>query len=155
MRFLVSQIREAQVVEQEESVSAQELIGTPPAFVTFRHPVNSKVQARMTRDGEIVFSGEVSTVITYQCGRCLEFFDKPVELDFQQVVTNPETEVDVTGEIRETLLVDLPVRAVCRENCKGICATCGKNRNNQACNCEESHQDPRWNQLKEFPFKQS
>jgi uncharacterized protein len=155
MRFFVSQIRDAQMVEQEESVSAETLIGTPPAFVTFGHPVNSKVQARMTGDGEIVFSGKVSTVVTYQCGRCLEFFDKPVNLDFQQVVTTEEPEIVIDSEIRETILIDLPVRALCRENCKGICASCGKNRNTTACSCEQTPGDPRWNALKEFPFKKS
>jgi uncharacterized protein len=153
MRFLVSEIKDAECVEREESLNAQELIGAPPAFVSFRQPVKSKVQARMTGDGEIVFSGRVATVITYQCGRCLEFFDKPVDLKFQQVVTPESLEVDMNGEIRETLLIDLPVRAICRENCKGICASCGKNLNNGACSCPAKQADPRWNALKEFPFK--
>jgi len=153
MRFLVAEIRDAQVMEREETVNAQDLIGTPPAFVSFHQPVKSKVQARMTHDGEIVFTGRVATVITYQCGRCLEFFDKPVDLDFQQVITPEQLDVDITPEIRETLLVDLPVRAICRENCKGICPRCGKNLNNVTCGCEPAPADPRWNALKSFPFK--
>lgn len=153
MRFLVSEIREAEVVEREEIASAQDLIGTPPAFVSFKQPVKSKVQARMTRDGEILFHGRVTTVITYQCGRCLEFFDHPADLDFEQAISTEELEVDITPEIRETLLVDLPVRAICRENCKGICATCGKNLNNVTCGCVQAPADPRWNALKSFPFK--
>lgn len=153
MRFFVSEIRDSQLVEREESVDASELIGTPPAFVAFRHPVTSKVQARMTRDGEIVFSGHVSTVVTYQCGRCLEFFEKPVDLDFQQVVTPEQPEIDLNGEIRETVLIDLPVRAICRENCRGICPTCGKNLNTSSCDCSSTPTDPRWDVLKGFPFK--
>jgi uncharacterized protein len=153
MRFLVAEIRERQSVEREESVNPQEIIETPPPFVSFKHPVKSKVQARMTRDGEIVFSGRVKTVITYQCGRCLEFFEKPVDLDFQQVVTPEQPEVEMNGEIRETLLIDLPVRALCRENCKGICVSCGKNLNNTSCDCASRLADPRWEGLKRFPFK--
>lgn len=153
MRFLVSEIRDSKVIEREESINAQDLIGTPPAFVSFRHPVKSKVQARLTGDGEIVFSGHVTTVITHQCGRCLEYFDKPADLRFQQVVTPDQPEVEMNGEIRETLLIDLPVRAICRENCKGICPTCGKNLNNGSCACPAAPADSRWNALKEFPFK--
>ena len=153
MRFLVSEIRDAQFIEREESVSAQDLLGTPPAFVSFRQPVQSKVQARMTRDGEIVLSGRVSTVITFQCGRCLEHFDRPSNLDFQQVVTPEQPEIDVSAEIRETLLIDLPVRAVCREDCRGICAGCGKNLNNGACACSTEKADNRWDALKGFRFK--
>lgn len=153
MLFLVAEVRDKKVVEQEEVVNAQDLIGAPPAFVSFRQPVKSKVQARMTHEGEIIFTGRVATVITYQCGRCLEFFDKSVDLDFQQVVTPDQLDVDITPEIRETLLIDLPVRAICRENCKGICPTCGKNLNNFSCECAPAPVDTRWNALKSFPFK--
>ncbi len=153
MLFLVAEVRDKRVVEREETVNAIDLIGTPPAFVSFGQPVKSKVQARMTHEGEIIFTGRVATVITYQCGRCLEFFDKAVDLDFQQVVTPEQLDVDITPEIRETLLVDLPVRAICRENCKGICPSCGKNLNNVTCACVPPPADTRWNALKSFPFK--
>ena len=153
MRFLVSEIKDTDVVEREESISAQDLIGTPPAFVSFRYPVKSKVSARMTRDGEIVLMGHVKTVVTFQCGRCLDFFDRSVDLEFQDVVQPDQPEIEVNGEIREALLIDLPVRALCREDCRGICANCGKNLNTSPCQCAVTHVDSRWDALKKFPFK--
>ncbi|MBV9080079.1 MAG: DUF177 domain-containing protein [Elusimicrobia bacterium] len=154
MRFLVSEIRDARVVEREDSVKAEDLLGPAPEMVAFHHPVTSKVQARMTRDGEIIFSGHVKTVISYQCSRCLDVFDRPIDLEFQQVVpVEDQQEIDMSGEIRETILVDLPVRALCREACRGICPICGTNLNKSSCRCAVTHVDTRWDALKKFPFK--
>ena len=153
MRFLVSEIRDAGHIQREESVDATELLGPAPEMVSFRHPVKSRVTANMTHQGEIVFSGRVETVFTFQCGRCLDIFERPVKMEFQQVVTPEGTEVDISNEIRETVFLDLPVSAVCREACKGICPNCGTNLNKSTCACATDRSDSRWEALKQLRFK--
>ncbi len=49
--------------------------------------------------------------------------------------------------LREQVLLSLPARTLCREDCKGICPRCGANRNSDACSCEETPADPRWSAL--------
>jgi uncharacterized protein len=49
--------------------------------------------------------------------------------------------------LREQVLLSLPVRTLCKEDCKGLCPSCGANRNSQACTCEEGQTDPRWEAL--------
>ena len=153
MRFLVSEIRDAGHLHRHETFEAAGILGTPPEMVWFKKPVVADVDASMTRQGELVFSGRVATTFTFQCGRCLETFDRPADLEFQQVVTPEGTEVDLSNEIRETVFLDLPVSAVCRENCRGICPTCGINLNKSNCDCASTRSDLRWNALKDIRFK--
>jgi uncharacterized protein len=49
--------------------------------------------------------------------------------------------------LREQVLLALPARTLCREDCKGICPRCGANRNNDPCSCDGAPADPRWSAL--------
>jgi len=49
--------------------------------------------------------------------------------------------------LREQVLLSLPARTLCKPDCKGLCPRCGKNRNLEACTCEEGPSDPRWEAL--------
>ena len=149
MRFLVAEIRDANPLKREGSFDALTLLGKAPAMVAYKGPVTTKVQATMTHEGEVVFTGKVESLMTFQCGRCLEPFDRVVKADFQQVISPEGTEVDITNEIRETVFLDLPVSAVCKETCKGICPGCGINRNNATCACVPAT-DVRWDGLKQL-----
>ena len=52
--------------------------------------------------------------------------------------------------LREQILLMLPMQRVCREDCKGICPICGKNRNESDCHCTATMADDRWSSLKQF-----
>ena len=49
--------------------------------------------------------------------------------------------------LREQVLLSLPVRTLCKPDCKGLCPRCGANRNLQPCSCDEGPSDPRWEAL--------
>ena len=51
--------------------------------------------------------------------------------------------------LREQVLLALPLKVTCREECKGLCPHCGKNLNQEQCSCEVPIEDPRWAALKE------
>jgi len=55
--------------------------------------------------------------------------------------------------IREQVLLSVPLKVLCRENCLGLCPVCGKNRNTEPCGCAQPIQDPRWSALKEIREK--
>jgi uncharacterized protein len=55
--------------------------------------------------------------------------------------------------IREQVLLSVPLKVVCREDCKGLCPSCGKNRNTDPCSCARPFADPRWSALKEIREK--
>ena len=49
--------------------------------------------------------------------------------------------------LREQVLLSLPARTLCRDDCKGLCPRCGGNQNTEPCTCEEAPADPRWSAL--------
>ena len=56
--------------------------------------------------------------------------------------------IDLEPLVREQVLLSLPMNALCREDCKGLCAQCGQNLNEKACGCETKFVDPRFAALK-------
>jgi uncharacterized protein len=52
-------------------------------------------------------------------------------------------EIDIQALIKEQVLLSVPMKPVCSENCKGICVTCGKDLNAGLCECKEDGHDPR------------
>ena len=61
--------------------------------------------------------------------------------------------LDVDQLVRNELLLNLPMKVLCDENCKGICNRCGANLNYESCNCESSSPDPRMSVIQDI-FKQ-
>jgi uncharacterized protein len=124
---------------------------------------------------DIRLQGELSTSLELPCARCLEpvvndvarAFDllyRPLGIDAgnsELSVTGAEAEIGYyEGEgllledvLREQTLLAVPLKVVCREDCKGLCPTCGKNRNVELCACAEATGDPRWEALKDIREK--
>lgn len=106
---------------------------------------------------------------TIACDRCLTPVTRPVEGEIRlMMITNvpqpTDEEVELTAEdlevlylenervdaeflLTEMLQLNVPMRAICREDCLGLCPDCGINRNLEACNCDEARVDPRWEAL--------
>jgi uncharacterized protein len=62
--------------------------------------------------------------------------------DADEVIFDGKT-IDLDPIVREQVLLALPMSAVCREDCKGLCAQCGQNLNEKQCGCEQKVIDPR------------
>ena len=130
-----------------------------------------EVIGRMSRSGhEVRLKGKITARAEVDCDRCLKAVTLPVETEFD-VTYVPEEDyreseaaelreddlslsvfdgetIDVDELVREQLLLALPARALCGEECKGLCPTCGADRNTAACDCETKEVDPRWAALK-------
>ena len=124
---------------------------------------------------DIRIVGDLSTRVEVACARCLEPIHHDVVKKFELLyrpqgtdagkeelsVTAAEAEVSYyQGEgllledvLREQVLLALPIKAICREDCKGLCPHCGSNLNQEQCNCAESPGDPRWSALKDLREK--
>ena len=120
---------------------------------------------------DIRLRGRLSTGLELQCARCLEPVRQDVQRDFELLyrplgtdagrdelsVTDAEAEIGYyQGEgllledvLREQVLLALPLKIVCRQDCKGLCPQCGKNLNQEQCSCSNEVEDPRWAALKE------
>jgi uncharacterized protein len=63
------------------------------------------------------------------------------------VATYEEKEIDLSGIVHDEVLLGLPMNPVCREDCAGLCPTCGQNLNEGDCECPPAS-DPRWDALR-------
>ena len=123
-------------------------------------------------DGEIRIQGKLSVGMQCNCDRCLEAVPFQVDSPFDLFYSPAEGEV-MPGEIalatgdtemsfysgegvelgevlRDHLLITLPMRKLCREDCKGICQQCGQNHNLASCGCDAKPGDDRWSALREI-----
>ena len=71
------------------------------------------------------------------CSRCLADFkiDYKKDIDLNYPVNNLEPTIDLDPDIREEIILDYPLKPLCRPNCKGLCLKCGKNLNEGGCTC--------------------
>jgi uncharacterized protein len=109
------------------------------------------------------------------CARCLEPVQQPLEGDFdlifrpadvdaqpgEHAISEDETEIGYYEEsgllledaVREQVLLALPGRTLCQQDCKGLCPQCGANRNQTQCDCEPPAIDSRWQALASIATK--
>lgn len=126
------------------------------------------VEGRASRKGEEVrLKGRISAAVEVACDRCLRPVAGPLEVEFEEsfipvaadaregeerelqaadlhVSVYDGESVDVDELVREQLLLALPARFVCREDCKGLCPACGADLNAGDCACPRQETDPRW-----------
>jgi len=124
---------------------------------------------------DIRIRGQLSTRLQSICARCLEPLTQDVKREFdllyrpqgsdagrdEMSVTDAEAEISYyEGEglplddvVREQVLLAVPLKVTCREDCKGLCPHCGKNLNEGPCSCAVELEEPRWAALKEIRSK--
>lgn len=112
-------------------------------------------------------SGELDVHIRLLCSRCLDPIDEHFVLPFEEqfrvmkpsdpppaeedeFVSVTEDQIDLDPFMEEELVVQLPLIPLCSEDCKGLCPTCGTNRNEQTCACSNDRIDPRLEALQNW-----
>ncbi|MBQ4107677.1 MAG: DUF177 domain-containing protein [Lentisphaeria bacterium] len=129
----------------------QELEGEEPAdFLdigtgTGMDPV-SPFRYRLTAEmvsGSVLVRGEFSYDIAGICGRCLEPVTQTVSSrDLALYFDHPLVEeLDISPEIREEALLELPINLLCSDDCAGLCRHCGCNLNHADCDCVDDNDD--------------
>jgi uncharacterized protein len=115
-------------------------------------------------DGQIRITGQLETKIELVCARCLEtvieevnrafdLFYRPVTKDLkpkEDRLKDDDTEIGFfDGEglfladvLKEQVLLALPLKVICRSDCRGLCPSCGANLNHEECRCETHATDP-------------
>jgi len=106
--------------------------------------------------GGVSVTGTVQAPWVGACRRCLVTASGTLRLAVRELYTDEgdgeETyplfgdEVDLEQLVRDAVLLELPPAPLCRDDCQGLCPTCGANRNEEPCGCE-APRDPRWGAL--------
>jgi uncharacterized protein len=130
----------------------------------FDGPVELRLDVQQA-GADVVVRGTVRGLALLSCRRCLTPVTQavnedmifvyrpgvaPVEAEAEEVYPLPERsrEVDLTGAVREHVLLAVPDFVSCDEACRGFCPRCGTNLNETSCECRTEDEDPRWAALR-------
>ncbi len=106
-----------------------------------------------TRDS-FIFSGVLKGYLLLRCSRCLEKFRFPVEVELDEEMEKKDIEdiknINLQKLFVENILLTIPLKPLCSEDCQGLCSECGKNLNEGQCDCNQEKIDPRMEKLKEL-----
>ena len=116
-------------------------------------PVEVDVVVESLSDG-LTVAGHIRSTWTGTCRRCLGVAAGPIVAEVQELYqVHPTSEdafafdgeqLDLGPMVRELVLMELPLAPLCREDCAGLCPTCGEDRNAGPCGCVAESLDPRW-----------
>jgi uncharacterized protein len=159
-------------VDRDEVRIQEQVPPDDPMFegtgVEFATPLDVDLSARSVGEDSIFVRGTLRTTVRQPCRRCLS----PVELKIDETVdflfadaseegddvdgevyTIPARggdELDLTDAVREQVLLNVPQFALCGEECRGLCPTCGANLNEGACECVPEAAPSPWDALKKI-----
>ncbi|SMP47015.1 YceD family protein [Anoxynatronum buryatiense] len=131
-----------------------------------------QVNGNVRKIGDQLFlETQIQVNITTHCARCLEAVEQAIEAQsFEELLpAGNEKEIEPEGDVcfyegfhldllqhaQEQMMIQLPVKTLCRENCEGICSLCGQSREQGECDCldrekNEKEPDPRLAQLRDW-----
>ncbi len=127
-------------------------------------PVETEVVVQ-PKGEDYLLSGTVRTSLSLTCDRCLEEAAYPLEGDLNVwlaiearpdldpregdvvILAPQQREVDLSRVIADSIYLELPQKTLCREDCRGLCPSCGVNLNKEQCGCESEGMDERWSAL--------
>ncbi|MGL5435601.1 MAG: YceD family protein [Lachnospiraceae bacterium] len=133
--------------------------------IVLKHPVNLRLQN--LGEKKLLLTGTAGVTLSIPCDRCLEPISYPIEVNFNEELDLGRTEaeraelldeqpyikgynLDVDQLLSNELLLNLPMKILCSENCRGICNRCGANFNQGTCSCDQSSPDPRMSRIQDL-----
>lgn len=170
MKVIISEIPEEGLeLELTEKISSDESI-------TIVSPVEASLRIDK-RGSEVIITGTAKGTVELQCGRCLKIFGMDIDSRID-VVYHPASEInkeehyelkcdeldtgfykndilDTDDLLKEQLVLNVPMKPLCSEGCKGLCPKCGIDLNITQCNCPTSEIDSRLAVLKQLLGKKN
>jgi len=165
MRIRIKDLAEG--IQRQNLQEPASSLGLDEEKLNFTEPVKAKVILQKVAD-QIVCRLHVATSIKLQCSRCLEPTEATISEDITLLVAFSSTpaqasadpdvkvvpygveEVDVSEEVRQTILLAIPGKPLCMDDCLGLCPRCGQNLNLDRCRCHVKVEDPRWSGLRKL-----
>jgi uncharacterized protein len=163
MKILIEDIPDEGLdIDLEEKMDIEDL--------TLFSPVTGHIEISRTGN-EIVVRGGLHAELGLRCSRCLKDFDRRVDIPISALYHPIEDisagrhslrddemdtgfykgeELDLQELAREQILLNIQMKSLCRESCKGLCPRCGADLNIETCSCVAKEIDPRLEVLKNF-----
>lgn len=125
----------------------------------------ANVTGTITRDGnKYIVCANVEANLPLVCDRCMKYYQYPIHAqlcsefssDKQYLEKNEDARpvvescIDLSDDIAQAIFIDLPMKSLCKEDCKGLCRVCGHDLNQGSCGCMQDELDPRLEQFKDI-----
>jgi len=158
MHFNVSQLL------REHSGSSRVYDLDTEAYVAYGHEMEKiigNIQLIRTDSGVWV-SANLCSKVPSTCSRCAEEYNQSINLHIDeealsvspgvvkgqdQLLIDDKHTLDLTDAVRQYCALNMPMKPMCSDDCKGLCMTCSVNLNMNSCQCVRSEKDNRWDQL--------
>ena len=140
--------------------AADGLLSSVYGDIDFTEPVMVKGLVK-NMAGYMLLSAFVTVRYTTACARCAEPVCSELEISFEKDIASgdvsrenddyifiEDNKLDLLPPVEEQLMLEMPSKTLCREDCLGLCPKCGKNLNEGPCTCEKHETDPRLAVLK-------
>lgn len=132
--------------------------------------ITEKSQVQLTMSnlgvGKALVEGTASVTLLMACDRCLEDVSVAMDLEFTRELSSTDVQdstiddenqdvveggqLNIETLINNEILINLPDKVLCNDNCKGICKQCGQNLNKGECGCDDFVPDPRMAAIKDI-----
>jgi uncharacterized protein len=134
-------------------------MGQGAATVPAGEVVELNLRLESVHDG-ILATGEVDSTALADCSRCLEPLKLAVEVDFQELFAYSleqeddflvqDEKIDLEQAITDAVVLSLPFKPVCSEDCLGLCSECGVKMAEDPEHVHQAQNDSRWSELESF-----
>ena len=151
--------RPGNMSERQRELSVPEALGEATIVVPAGETIFLDIRLESVHEG-ILATVSLETTARGECGRCLEIFEEPVELEFQELFAYSSEDADEYGvhgdhvdlepPLRDAVVLALPFQPVCRPDCPGIDPVTGEKRQDGAAEEPIDGLDPRWSALTAF-----
>ncbi|HIE27460.1 TPA: DUF177 domain-containing protein [Candidatus Poribacteria bacterium] len=154
LQFKVRDIENGETVIHQVVCNATDL-SLEVEEVNFIHPISGWVKF-FRQNAQVYVTAQLSTEIEVECSRCLQIFETTLKARFEvqyRPTSDPEQEgwldedlgvryytgeyINITEDIYQAMMVEIPLWPICLEECKGLCQRCGHNLNLGNCNCHQ------------------
>lgn len=160
MKILIKKLKNGEYVFHDEQ--------TLEAIDIVEYNGNYKLDVVLEKsDNQLVLKNKVQVSYNTTCDRCLiEFVNNTTNkfelyyifsgtnkevLDDNTKYIDEESEfIDIANDVRDYIILSFPMQHLCKEDCKGICPKCGKDKNIEQCNCVDEVHNPIWDELKKL-----
>lgn len=130
-KFSSLEIRDKGGLVADRTLDA-EALASLGADAPFAGPVNVRLEF-FIGESDVLLQGTATGKFSDTCARCLVPVTPEFTTILDQVYPKEVEDIDVSGELREAVMIVIPEKAVCKPDCKGLCVTCGQNLNEKDC----------------------
>lgn len=158
--------KEDKVVSTQVDPNLDQVVIAGECYRILSHTPVSLTMTNLEK-GKAKLEGKVEFVFQAKCDRCLKPVDEKLEISFERVVYAPERIADIPDEqedecfmdgyqldveelLNNEIVINWPMKILCRPDCKGICRQCGQDLNTGTCDCDSFVPDPRMAVIKDI-----